>query len=178
MIASDRIAGDLWVFHAWFVLVVQLVSRHSCVADRLPVVVRFPVPGALVPLRVVLLLSHVGVWRWCFRLCFCCFFVSRHTNPFDNAQVIISHCAGRVNFSPCRLWLLLVCVCFGLVGFLVLFCFFFSLGIVMAPLDCVLVLQQHSVFCHLSTEMKEFIIASINGQLAACNSVLIDLGES
>ena len=24
------------------VLVVQLVSRHSCVADRLPVVVRFP----------------------------------------------------------------------------------------------------------------------------------------
>ena len=31
-----------WVNSPLVVLVVQLVSRHSCVADRLPVVVRFP----------------------------------------------------------------------------------------------------------------------------------------
>ena len=34
------------------VLVVQLVSRHSCVADRLPVVVRFPA-GPRVRLKTV-----------------------------------------------------------------------------------------------------------------------------
>ena len=33
-------------------LVVQLLSRHSCVADRLPVVVRFPV-GPRVRLKTV-----------------------------------------------------------------------------------------------------------------------------
>ena len=34
------------------VLVVQLVSRHSCVADRLPMVVRFPA-GPRVRLKTV-----------------------------------------------------------------------------------------------------------------------------
>ena len=54
------------------VLVVQLVSRHSCVADRLPVVVRFPA-GPRVRLKTVDPLKGNGLGQkkqlqttWCF----------------------------------------------------------------------------------------------------------------
>ena len=82
-------------------------------------------------------------------------FVSRHTNPFDDAQVIISstvlagstfhHAAGGS-------------LCVGRVWFLVLFAFVsvllsFSFGIVMAPLDCVLVLQQHGLLDEFPTAL-------------------------
>jgi len=96
-----------------------------------------------------------------FRLVSCSVaFVSRHTNPFDDAQVIISstvlagstfhHAAGG---SLCVSWL---CLVFGFVCFC--FCLFsVSFGIVMAPLDRVLVLQQHGLFWFIfSPRWKNF----------------------
>ena len=53
-----------------------------------------------------------------------------------------------------------------------------SFGIVMAPLDCVLVLQQHSAFGSSFHQDEEFVTALINWQFAACNSVLIDLAKA
>ena len=109
-------------------------------------------------------------------------FVSRHTNPFDDAQVIISstvlagstfhHAAGG---SLCVSWLCLVfvfvCFCFCL--------FSVSFGIVDGPIGpCTGPPTARPLLVHLLTKMEEFPTALINGQYAACNSVLIDLAKA
>ena len=111
---------------------------------------------------------------------------SRHTNPFDDAEVInyLFNRAGRVNFSSCRLWLFvclvylfLVLLCFCLLWFLFCFLFFFRhrdgcIGPCKGPPTV------RPLLVHLFTKMTEFSTALINGQHAACNSVLIDLAKA
>ena len=145
--------------------------------------------GPWFPLRAVLLLSQVVVvWRCCFRFLFGCFCFLAIPILLMMQKSLSPHCASRVNFSMplvvfgfCLFWFVW-CVCVFFVWcclfFWFCFAFLFSFGIVMAPLDCVLVLQQHSVFCSSFHQDEEFVIALINWQFAACNSVLIDLATA
>ena len=98
--------------------------------------------------------------------------VSRHTNPFDDAQAIVTqlNCAAQAQFSPCQ-WSLvflfafvcfvdlfvLFCCCFCFAFVVCVVCCFYYFGIVMASQDCVLVLFQHGLFlAHLFTKMDKF----------------------
>ena len=85
------------------------------------------------PLRVVLFLSHVCVWQCYFLVLFVCFGFSRHTNPSDDAKVIIRPTVPAR--SPCHFAVLCVVVFFSLFLFFwlcfclvfVWFCFIFGI---------------------------------------------------
>ena len=131
------------------------------------------------PLRIVLLLSHVFVWRWCFRFLFCCFCFSRHTNPLMMQSHSSSNCAGRVNISQCcfcgRAFLVGVW-CFGLFGFWFV-CFCFGCFFLLFPVSWwphrtgYSVLHCTVFLVHLLTKMAELHTALINVLHAtACRS--------
>jgi len=96
----------------------------------------------------------------------------RHTNPFDDAQVIISSTvlAGSLFIMPLvalcvfGLFGFWFCLCFVCFGFCFVFCF--SFGIVMAPLDRVKVLQQQGLFLFIfSPRWQNFQLLSLMGNM-------------
>ena len=121
-----------------------------------------------------------------FRLVSCSVaFVSRHTNPFDDAQVIISstvlaeptlhHAAGGSLCVGCVWFLVLFAFCLRLF----LFCFLFFIQHRDSPIGpCWGPPTVRPLLIHLLTKMAIFPTALINGQHAACNSVLIDLAKA
>ena len=77
----------------------------------------------------------------------------------------------------CLVYLFLVLLCFCLLWFLFCFLFFFRhrdgcIGPCKGPPTV------RPLLVHLFTKMTEFSTALINGQHAACNSVLIDLAKA
>ena len=114
------------------------------------------------PLRVVLFLSHVCVWQCYFLVLFVCFGFSRHTNPSDDAKVIIRPTVPAR--SPCHFAVLCVVVFFFFVFVflaLLLSCFclvlfyFWHWGDVTGL--CIWSYTGTAIWAHLCTEMADII---------------------